>query len=86
MIVSAARTPIGSFRSSLASIPCPQLGSIAIKAAIERAGILLKGYNLLGQNRQGVLQVSIDFQTSKDSHSDLASILYLSESYQLLFI
>jgi len=39
VIVSAARTPLGSFRSALASIPCPKLGSIAIKAAIEKAGV-----------------------------------------------
>lgn len=41
VIVSAVRTPIGSFRSSLASVPAPKLGSIAIKAAVERAGTLL---------------------------------------------
>ena len=45
MIVSAVRTPIGSFRSSLASIPSPKLGSIAIKAAIEKAGILLTSFD-----------------------------------------
>jgi acetyl-CoA C-acetyltransferase len=39
VIVSAVRTPIGSFRSSLASVPAPQLGAVAIKAAVERAGI-----------------------------------------------
>lgn len=39
VIVSAARTPIGSFRSSLSTVPATQLGSVAIKAAIERAGI-----------------------------------------------
>jgi len=39
VIVSAVRTPIGSYRSSLASVPATQLGSIAIKAAVERAGI-----------------------------------------------
>ena len=39
VIVSAVRTPMGSFRSSLASVPAPQLGAIAIKAAVERAGI-----------------------------------------------
>ncbi|KHJ98630.1 acetyl-CoA C-acetyltransferase [Oesophagostomum dentatum] len=38
-IVGAARTPIGSFRSQLASVPAPELGSIAIKAAVERSGI-----------------------------------------------
>lgn len=38
-IVSAVRTPIGSFGGSLASFSAVQLGSIAVKAAIERAGI-----------------------------------------------
>src|SRR3954469_14105125 len=38
-IVSAVRTPIGSFGGSLASLSAPQLGAIAIKAAISRAGI-----------------------------------------------
>lgn len=38
-IVSTARTPIGSFSGALASVQAPQLGAIAIKAAIERAGI-----------------------------------------------
>ena len=39
VIVSAARTPIGSFRSTLASFPATSLGSIAIKEAVARAGI-----------------------------------------------
>lgn len=39
VIVGAARTPIGSFQGSLASLTAPQLGSIAIKAALERAGV-----------------------------------------------
>lgn len=39
VIVSAARTPMGSFQGSLASLSAPQLGAIAIKAAIERAGV-----------------------------------------------
>ena len=38
-IVSAVRTPIGSFQGALSSIPATKLGSTAIKAAIERAGI-----------------------------------------------
>lgn len=38
-IVSAARTPVGSFMGSLSSIPATKLGSIAIKGAIEKAGI-----------------------------------------------
>ncbi len=39
VIVAAARTPIGSFLGELASVPAPKLGSIAIKAALERAGV-----------------------------------------------
>ena len=38
-IVSAVRTPIGSFGGSLKSFTAPQLGAIAIKAAVERAGL-----------------------------------------------
>ena len=38
-IVGAARTPIGSFGSSLASVRAPELGSIAIKSALERSGM-----------------------------------------------
>ena len=39
VIVSAARTPVGSFNGALASLPAHELGRIAILAAIERAGI-----------------------------------------------
>uniref|UniRef100_A0A8C8HAU7 acetyl-CoA C-acetyltransferase n=1 Tax=Oncorhynchus tshawytscha TaxID=74940 RepID=A0A8C8HAU7_ONCTS len=39
VIVSAVRTPMGSFRGSLAAVPATKLGSIAIKGAIEKAGI-----------------------------------------------
>ena len=38
-IVSAVRTPIGSFGGVLSGIPAPQLGAIAIKGAMERVGI-----------------------------------------------
>ncbi|OAQ58295.1 acetyl-CoA C-acetyltransferase [Pochonia chlamydosporia 170] len=38
-IVSAARTPVGSFLGSLSSLSATQLGSTAIKGAVERAGI-----------------------------------------------
>ncbi|KYK57598.1 hypothetical protein DCS_04609 [Drechmeria coniospora] len=38
-IVSAARTPVGSFLGSLSSLNATQLGSCAIKGAVERAGI-----------------------------------------------
>lgn len=39
VIVSAARTPIGSFGGALSSVPAPKLGAVAIKAALERAGV-----------------------------------------------
>ncbi len=39
VIVGAARTAIGSFLGSLAAIPAPKLGAVAIKAALERAGV-----------------------------------------------
>ena len=38
-IAGVARTPIGSLNGTLASLTAPQLGAIAIKAALERAGI-----------------------------------------------
>ena len=38
-IISAVRTPIGSFLGSLSSIPATQLGGIAIKGALERSGL-----------------------------------------------
>ncbi|XP_028904204.1 acetyl-CoA acetyltransferase, mitochondrial [Ornithorhynchus anatinus] len=39
VIVSAARTPIGSFLGCLSSLPATKLGSIAIQGAVEKAGI-----------------------------------------------
>jgi acetyl-CoA C-acetyltransferase len=39
VIVSAARTPVGSFNGALASMPAHELGKIAIQAAIKQAGI-----------------------------------------------
>lgn len=38
-ILSAARTPIGSFNGSLKKLTAPELGVFAAKAAIERAGL-----------------------------------------------
>src|SRR5262245_21598429 len=39
VIVSAARTPVGSFNGALSGLPAHELGKIAIQAAVERAGI-----------------------------------------------
>ncbi|HKY35975.1 MAG TPA: acetyl-CoA C-acyltransferase [Polyangiaceae bacterium] len=38
-VVSGARTPIGSYLGALASLPAPRLGALAMKSALERAGV-----------------------------------------------
>src|SRR5690348_10757228 len=39
VIVAAARTPIGKFLGALAPLTAPELGAVAIKAALERSGV-----------------------------------------------
>ncbi|HEX3984407.1 MAG TPA: acetyl-CoA C-acetyltransferase [Acidisoma sp.] len=39
VIVSAVRTPVGSFSGAFANVPAHDLGKVAIKAALERAGV-----------------------------------------------
>lgn len=39
VILSAVRTPIGKFQGALSSIPATTLGAVAVRAAVERAGI-----------------------------------------------
>jgi acetyl-CoA C-acetyltransferase len=39
VILSAVRTPIGKFQGTLSSLPATKLGAIAVKAAVQRAGI-----------------------------------------------
>jgi len=39
VIVSGARTAMGGFQGALAAVSAPELGAVAIKAAVERAGI-----------------------------------------------
>ncbi|MHC4339149.1 MAG: acetyl-CoA C-acetyltransferase [Planctomycetota bacterium] len=72
VIVGAARTAIGRFQGTLASYPAPELGAIALKAALERAGVepgqvdeVLMGCVLqtgVGQNpaRQSALKAGLD--------------------------
>ncbi len=38
-LVSAARTPIGKFAGALSAVPAVELGAVAIRAAVERAGL-----------------------------------------------
>lgn len=71
VIVSAVRTAIGAFQGSLKDVPATTLGSIVIKAAVERAGVpaedideVIMGNVLqagLGQNpaRQAALQAGL---------------------------
>lgn len=38
-IISASRTPIGSFNGELASVPATRLGAVALRSALEKAGL-----------------------------------------------
>ena len=51
VIVSGARTPIGKFGGGLAGLPAVNLGGIAIRAALERAGVPASevDYVIMGQ-------------------------------------
>ncbi|MEP9348753.1 acetyl-CoA C-acetyltransferase [Xanthobacter sp. KR7-225] len=51
VIVGAARTPVGSFNGALGALPAHELGAIAIKAALERAGVATDAVSevILGQ-------------------------------------
>lgn len=76
VIISATRTPIGKFQGSLKPFSAPQLGSLAVRAAIERAGLeanqideVIMGCVLqagLGQNpaRQAALQAGAPAQVA----------------------
>ncbi len=44
-IVSAVRTPMGSFGGVLSGIPAPKLGAIAIQGALEKAGVAAEHVN-----------------------------------------
>lgn len=39
VIVSAARTPIGSFMGALSTVPAPKLGAVAIKGALDKINL-----------------------------------------------
>lgn len=39
VIAAAARTPVGSFNGAFGSVPAHDLGTVAIKGALERAGV-----------------------------------------------
>jgi len=55
VILSAVRTPIGSFQGVLSSLSAPQLGAVALKNAIEQAKVPVEDVAevFLGQVIQG---------------------------------
>jgi acetyl-CoA C-acetyltransferase len=55
VIVSAARTPIGKFLGALSSLSAPELGAVAIKAAVERSGVSMSDIDevIMGNVVQG---------------------------------
>ena len=73
VIVSAARTPMGAFQGGLKDLTAPELGAVALKAALDRAGLnavdeVLMGNVLpagLGQNpaRQAALGAGLGEET-----------------------
>ena len=57
VIVSAARTPIGSFLGALSTVPAPQLGATAIKGALDKIQL---DYNLVDEVIMGnVVQAGV---------------------------
>ena len=69
VIVSAARTPIGSFGGSLKDVPNRKLGAIAIKGAVERAGIKPEMVDevIMGAVLQGGLGQNVARQMTLDA-------------------
>jgi len=67
VIVGAARTPVGAFNGAFGSLPAHELGKIAIKAALERAGVegprvsevILGQILIAGQGQNPARQASI---------------------------
>ena len=73
-IVGSARTPLGSFQGSLSSVPAANLGAVAIKAALERAGVagdevdeLVMGNVLLGGQGQAPARQACIYADVPDS-------------------
>ena len=69
VIVGAARTPIGSFGGTLKNVPARTLGAIAIKEAINRAGIKPEMVDevIMGCVLQGGLGQNVSRQMSLDA-------------------
>src|SRR5688500_1205053 len=66
VIVSAARTPIGKFLGALSALSAPDLGGIAIKAALQRAGVPIEDVEqvIMGNVLQGGVGQALARQAS----------------------
>jgi len=75
VIVSAARTPVGSFNGTLSSLPASELGSVALKAAMARAKlepgeiseVILGQVLAAGQGQNPARQAAINAGIPKES-------------------
>ena len=73
VIVSAARTPVGSFNGALSTISAQSLGAIALRAAFARAGVEAGDVALAGGARQTVLaEPARRFAAAIKARNDLA--------------
>ena len=75
VIASGARTPVGSFNGAFATVPAHDLGTVAIKSALERAGVAANEVSevILGQiltagqgqnpGRQAAIKAGIPIET-----------------------
>jgi len=66
VIASAARTPVGSFSGAFANTPATDLGVVAVKAALERAGVAAADVSetILGQ----VLTAGVGQNPARQTH------------------
>ncbi len=75
VIVSAARTPVGSFNGALSGVPAHELGQVALEAAIKRAGldaaeideVILGQVLTAGQGQNPARQASINAGIPKET-------------------
>ena len=77
VILGGARTPIGSFQGTLSSLTAPRLGAVAIKCALENAGVAAEQ---IQQWALGAAQLALgDFsmtQQQREAAADSIAALY----------
>ena len=97
VIVSAARTPVGSMSGSLASLTAPELGGIAIEGAVRKAGIMPSEVdevyfgNVMSANigqspaRQASLKGGLPLSTDVTTVNKVCFYIYLERENSILF-